>query len=355
MSSSDEQERMGIAEVASDYRNGSVTTLEDGMMLDYITNKPVKDTPKEQVRQRIARALFHEHGISVDDMEPDFKMAVDGRRKRIDIAIFEPGAAHDLEHLRRVVICEKEPNTGRKGAYKMRSPEEAEKELGLLKGAMAEAPNCRYGLWSNGLDLFYFEKELTRFDVKFHSIGDWPLADESIGTRAVASHAHMRRAEPEMLRVAFRRCHNFIHGNEGMAKDAAFWQFLYLIFCKMYDERQGNGSIRFWAGPTEQFDEAGRKAIKKRILGLFEDVKARYSAIFNPGFRVVSTQLGAKPRQTWAAAISGNLACAYAPAGWLGGAVMARTRLGSGIARDLKTCRTGCGTSFIRKKICVGV
>jgi hypothetical protein len=29
---------------------------------------------------------------------------------------------------------------------------------------------------------------------------------------------------------------------------------------------------------------------------------------------------------------------------------MARTRLGSGIARDLKTCRAGCGTSFMRKK-----
>jgi hypothetical protein len=53
------------------------------------------------------------------------------------------------------------------------------------------------------------------------------------------------------------------------------------------------------------------------------------------GFRVVSTRLGAKPRQTWAAAISRNLACAYAPEGWLGCPEMARTRLGSGIARDL--------------------
>jgi putative DNA primase/helicase len=51
------------------------------------------------------------------------------------------------------------------------------------------------------------------------------------------------------------------------------------------------------------------------------------------GFRVVSTRLGAKPRQTRAAAISGILACAYTPEGWLGCAVMARTRLGSGIAR----------------------
>ena len=80
----------------------------------------------------------------------------------------------------------------------------------------------------------------TRFDVKFEPIGDWPMADESIGTRDVASHAKLRRADPEMLRTAFRRCHNFIHGNEGMPKDAAFWQFLYLIFAKMHDERQPN-------------------------------------------------------------------------------------------------------------------
>lgn len=277
MSSDDDQD---MAEGTEGDASDGVTTLEDGMVLDYITNSPVKDTPKEQVRQRIARALFHEHGLSVEDMEPDFRMVVDGKRKRIDIAIFEPGAEHTLAHLRRVVICEKEPNTGRKSAYKMRSPEEAEKEFGLLKGAMAEAPSCRYGLWTNGLDLFYFEKEVTRFDVKFKSIGDWPLADESIGTRAVASHARMRRAEPEMLRTAFRRCHNFIHGNEGMSKDAAFWQFLYLIFCKMVDERQGNGSARFWAGPTEQFDDAGRRAIKSRILSLFADVKRRYNSIF---------------------------------------------------------------------------
>ncbi len=73
------------------------------------------------------------------------------------------------------------------------------------------------------------------------------------------------------------------------------------------------------------------------------------------GFRYVSTRCGAKPRQTGDSAISGNSACAYASEGCSGCAVMARTRLGSGIARDLKSWRSGCETSFIRKKICVGV
>lgn len=256
------------------------SAIEDGKILDYITGKPVAENDKERVRQRIARALFHEYGISVDDMEPDFKVKVDGSNKKIDIAIFEPGSEHTPENVRRLVVCQKELKVGDKGAYKMRDHEQAAKEFEVLHGAMTSCENCKYGLWTNGLEFFFFQTARTRFDVKFKPIGDWPLADESIGTRDVASHAKLRRADPEMLRTAFRRCHNFIHGNEGMPKDAAFWQFLYLIFAKMHDERQPPDQRRFWAGATEQFDEAGRKAIRKRILPLFDEVKKKYSSIF---------------------------------------------------------------------------
>lgn len=57
------------------------TAIEEGKLLDYITGEPIKDTAKEQVRQRIARALFHEYGISVDDMQSDFPIKVEGRRR----------------------------------------------------------------------------------------------------------------------------------------------------------------------------------------------------------------------------------------------------------------------------------
>ena len=264
----------------NDAQEQSFTTIEEGTLLDYITNRPVADNAKEQVRQRLARALFHEYGISVEDMEPDFRLKIDGRTKKVDIAIFAPGSKHTQETVRRIVICQKEPPSGTRGAYKMRDHKQAEKELGLLKAAMIAAEGCRYGLWTNGLDFFFFEKEKTRFDEKFIPLGYWPMADESIGTRDVVSQARLRRADREMLRTAFRRCHNFIHGNEGMPKDAAFWQFLYLIFAKMYDERQPGEARRFWAGPTEQFDDVGRKAIRARLEPLFEEVKTEYASIF---------------------------------------------------------------------------
>lgn len=256
------------------------SALEEGQVFDYITGEAVKDTDKERVRQRIARAIIHEYGIPAEDMEPDFRVKISGRNKKLDIAIFRPGAAHESANLYRIVVVEKEPKLGAKGAYRMRDPEEARKEFDLLEAVMAEIESCQYGLWTNGLEFFFFKKEITRFDIRFKPIGDWPMGDDTMGTREAASLARMRRADPVMLRTAFRRCHNYIHGNEGMPKDAAFWQFLYLIFCKMHDERRLGEERNFWAGPYEPFAPEGQKAIRQRIEPLFAAVKNAYPALF---------------------------------------------------------------------------
>ena len=262
--------------------------VRDGFVLDFISGtKALKETPKELVRQRIARALCHEYGISVDDMEADFPVVVGTRRRRVDLAIFGADQSHDAEHLQRVVVCRPEPKQNRRGAVKMRDYDQAAKDIAEIKPFFEEIEACRYGLWTNGLEFFFLKKKATRFQVDAEPIGDWPPADESIDERGVLSRARARRADPEMLRTAFRRCHNFIHGNEGMPKDAAFWQFLYLIFCKMYDERTGKRSQRrFWAGPQEQFTDAGRRAIRQRIAPLFDEVKQEYRTIFDGGERI---------------------------------------------------------------------
>lgn len=276
----------------AEQETSQVTSLEDGYVMDYITNKAVKETPKEKVRQRIARALFHEHGISPGDMERDFAVTVstDGtraRKKKADVAIFTPGAAHTTENLERVVICKPEPKHG-KHVVKLREPAQARKDLQDLEELMGaeDRPRCVYGMWTDNVD-FFFLKKITSEDglgVSYEDQSDWEVAEGTVGSRTVVSHQRMRRAEPEMLKTTFRRCHNYIHGNEGMPKDAAFWQFLYLLFAKMYDEREtrGTGRGRFRVGMGERFTEEGRAAIRKRIESLFEDVKAEYSSIFKP-------------------------------------------------------------------------
>ncbi len=267
---------------AEDESDSATASIPEGYQLDIVSgNKRLRETSKELVRQRIARALFHEYGISYDDMELDYRIKLNGRTKKIDIAIFHHDTAHEDENLSRIVVCRPEPKLGKR-AIRLRDREQARKDLTELEELMLAVPSSFYGLWTNELEFFYLKKYETRFQTEFQQIGDWPFSDESIGTRDVASHARMRRADPEMLRITFRRCHNFIHGNEGMPKDAAFWQFLYLIFAKMYDEgsARSTGERKFWAGLEEQFDPEGRKNIRARIESLFEEVKRTYPTIF---------------------------------------------------------------------------
>src|SRR5438094_858587 len=108
--------------------NTQEATIAEGFTLDFVSGtKKLKETPKEQVRQRIARALFHEYGLSVDDMEVDFPAKIGGRKRKVDIAIFHHDQPHQSENISRVVVCRPEPNVGR--TSRIRDHEQAEKDL----------------------------------------------------------------------------------------------------------------------------------------------------------------------------------------------------------------------------------
>lgn len=259
----------------------SAISLPEGMIPDYISLDPVNETPREKVRQEVARTMIFEYQIAPESMERDFSLNVDGKRKKVDIAVFEAGQPHEFEFLRRVVICRPEPNVGKKGITKIRDYKQAEKDLEDLKGFMLSVDACEWGLWTNGLERFFLRKQRKRFETLFDPYGDWPLADGTMGSPDVYTDAYVRKAQETELKRAFRRCHNFIHGNEGMPKDAAFWQFLYLIFAKMYDERRNSRESRqFYAHPKEPFEEEGRMKIRQRIEKLFSGVKLQYRTLF---------------------------------------------------------------------------
>src|SRR5262252_8844727 len=86
----------------------------EGYIVDHITGeKLVKDTPKEQVRQFIARALEQEYNIALEDMQADFPVGSGKSRRVIDIAIFHHQKDHTLLNLSRAVICRPMPASGR--------------------------------------------------------------------------------------------------------------------------------------------------------------------------------------------------------------------------------------------------
>lgn len=263
---------------------GAVDTLAEDETIDFITGKPVRLKGNEEVRQRVARALYYEYGIRVHDMESGFKIVVapDGQRrmtKKADIAIFAYDSEHTLPNLRRVVVCKPEPKNVR--VTKIRTYAQAEKDLAELETLLGteQTPQVEYGMWTNGIDFFFLHKTSGKLGAKFEPLASWPLADESVQFDTVASIGRLRRGEAGMLNTAFRRCHDYIHGNEGMPKDAAFWQFLYLLFAKMHDERVSLRTRRqpeFYVLPSEPFSEEGRRAIRKRITALFDEVKKEY-------------------------------------------------------------------------------
>lgn len=91
-----------------------------------------------------------------------------------------------------------------------------------------------------------------------------------------------RIATGDNLQRTFARVHDYIYGNQGLKKDAAFWQVLNLIFCKIHDERTA-GKRRFWVRGTERNTPQGQAAIAARIKGLFDEVKrdSRYESVFS--------------------------------------------------------------------------
>jgi type I restriction enzyme M protein len=252
--------------------------VSDGMITDFITGQPVKETEKEKVRQEVVRQLIAEYQIAPENMQADFPVKVEGKRKKVDIAIFEAGKEHTVENLRRAIVCRPLPNFGRQSVIKIRDYAQAEKDLLELKGLMTATDQCEWGHWTNGLERFFLHKEKRRFEDRFTPRGDWPMADGTMSTPDMHAETYVRPGEENALRRAFQRCHNFIHGNEGMPKDAAFWQFLYLIFAKMHDERTNRGKDRkFFAAADEPFTDEGRMKIRARIHDLFRTTKKQYN------------------------------------------------------------------------------
>ena len=157
---------------------------------------------------------------------------------------------------------------------------------------MAASENCEFGLWTNGTDIKFLQKEddAIGFDYVFSDLSDFPGEGETLEDLDRADRSYGRKPANDSLIKVFKRSHDYIYGNEGRKKDA-FWQLLYLIFCKLYDEKrrlmpsQSGESYRrkFWVGVKEQNSEEGRSAVAKRIKNLFEELnmEGNFSDVFD--------------------------------------------------------------------------
>ena len=244
--------------------------MPEGKVKDFLTGSLVRDTPEEYVRQNIEKALVRQYKYDPADCEPEFKIKVgSSRRKGVDIAVFRPGAAHTQENLFIIVECKRadvRPSDKKEGVEQLRS-------------YLAACLNAEYGLWTNGDDRLCIAKRATGSGHIFEEIIEIPRAGQTEADAQRPTRKSLVPATGDNLLFAFRRCHNYIAGTEGMQKPEAFWELLKMIFCKIEDER--SASLGFFVTPSERSSSTTAGPAKARLQKIFDDkVLRKYPTIF---------------------------------------------------------------------------
>lgn len=245
-------------------------TIPDGKIIDFLTGKPVEDTPEEYVRQNIEKALVRQYRYSPNICLPEFPIKLGSSRKRVDIITFEsPDVPRKQENAYLLV------ETKRAGT----SPTAKNEGVDQLKSYMAACLNAKYGLWTNGDDRLCFAKRFQNRSLEFEPIVDIPSYGQSEADAQRPKRKDLMPATADNLLFAFRRCHNYIAGTEGMHKTEAFWELLKLIFCKIEDER--SGVLQFYVTPAELSNGFSAATAKARIQKILEErVVEKYPTIF---------------------------------------------------------------------------
>lgn len=261
--------------LANNQLKPSAIIVQQGKVLDYIdgvTQRP--DTPEEHVRQEIAKSLVREYRYPKSHVSVEFALQLGTRKPRSDLVIFTADQPHTQEHARIIIEC-KAPT------IKMTDKDQG---VGQLRSYLAACPNAVFGMWINGVDRICYrrvEKEGQRF---WEEVPDLPQCGKEDESDDRPRFDQLKPASSDALLFAFRRCHNFIAGNQGLQKPQAFWELLKLIFCKIHDEK--GAEIQFYAAGAERHGLNGPIKVKNRIESLFQDVKDEFSQIFKAEDRV---------------------------------------------------------------------
>ncbi|MFV8342260.1 methylation-associated defense system DNA methyltransferase MAD2 [Flavobacterium sp. XS2P39] len=252
-------------------------SLEDNQLVCIITGKIKKIKSQETNLQSVALMLNEEYGFNLTDMERDFKIEYTDpdtgkqKKQKIDLAVFGKDKPHEQENIIRICIIQDD---------KVKDTDKGKGLAATLENAMGAVENCEFGLWANGSNYHFIQKEedAMRFDSEFTDLSDFPGEGETLEDLDRADRSSSRKPANDSLIKVFKRSHDYIYGNEGRKKDA-FWQLLYLIFCKLYDEKRkfipSEESYRrkFWVGVKEKNTAEGCKKVAQRIKSLFKELK----------------------------------------------------------------------------------
>lgn len=259
-----------IKELSIDYSSQAV--IPDGKIVDYITGQWVKESEQEKVRQNFERTLVEEYNYSTKDIHVDFKIKVwYGSRqltKRVPLAVMKEESENPY-----ILILVNKPKS---------DPTDKKNGFDELEQWMVDVETAEFGCWTNGIENLFVQKRKSKFETDVFPVNDFPRRGEDASSIYTTDRRRLRAATGNNLLYAFKRCHDYIHANQGGSKEQIFWEFLKILFAKIEDETHG-GRPRFAIRSAEERnDPDGRKEVKDRIEGLFKEVKKRkeFSGLF---------------------------------------------------------------------------
>jgi type I restriction enzyme M protein len=163
-----------MSDLENDIVEAADVTEDEGQgdfFIDILTGNKETSSPKKLLIKKILRQLIESYGFDRGDIEVNYNPRIPGHgRKRIDIAVFRPGAEHNNENLQRLILCKTQ-----KKRDKLRSLSEADTDLKDLKELVELIPAVTLGMWTNGQEEFLFQVERTRFEVRAKPLGVWPV------------------------------------------------------------------------------------------------------------------------------------------------------------------------------------
>ncbi|MGH9895548.1 MAG: hypothetical protein ACREA0_26905, partial [bacterium] len=237
---------------------GEEELVPEGKLVCSLTGEHRTATAQEETLQSFIEQLHREYDIALADMRRDIRISCvsfdeakgkeRARNRAVSLAVYEPGDDHYVEHITHVAIIAR-PGT--------KADKKAIETLDDVLANVGRERDAVYGLWTNGAELQIRMRTWhpRTGDPQFVYLADFPGPGERLEDLENAERRPLRVAAGDSLLRAFKRCHDYLYGNQSMRGDRAFWQLLNLIFCKIHDEAQSRR--KFFVGATEANDKAG--------------------------------------------------------------------------------------------------
>lgn len=250
-----------------------VIIIPDGKICDYIDGKFRNDTPEEYVRQTVEKRLVNEHKYLPSQISVEYTLQLGSKKPRADIVIFDKNCVNQVqENIKLIIECKKETVDARN----------IKDGVEQLKSYMSACSNCEWGMWTNGRQKEVFRKFTNeKGQIDFMDYNDIPSADGNLDDINRPQRTSLKNAYDDNLLFVFKTCHNHIHVNDGLQKQAAFFELLKVIFCKIEDERNIPVPLEFYTTSEERSNPDGQLTVRKRIFKIFERVKKKHGKIFD--------------------------------------------------------------------------